>query len=148
MKKFSVAKKNVIITVILVIVIFASGVLTGFFAGPMMRREFRGGPPGPPPSPERIKQMMRQRIVSRLELNTEQRAELEPVIEVWYRTMENLRQEHAPLYGAAFNTLFDSLPPFLNEKQQAELAKLKQEMSERHKHSRKSSVNYNGDTKK
>jgi hypothetical protein len=133
MKNFSVAKKNVILTVIMAIVIFASGVLTGFFGGPMLRREFRGGPPGPPPEPERIKNMMRQRIVSRLGLNTEQCAEIEPVIEVWYRTMENLRREHAPLYGAAFDTLFDSLQPFLNEEQRGKLTEMRQEMSERHK---------------
>ncbi|MBN2642670.1 MAG: hypothetical protein JXR78_13535 [Victivallales bacterium] len=133
MKNFSVAKKNVILTVILAIVIFASGVLTGFFAGPMMRREFRGGPLGPPPSPEQIKHMMRQRIVSRLDLSAKQCAEIEPVIEIWYRTMENLRREHAPLYEAAFKTLFDSLQPFLNDEQRVKLTAMRKEMSERHK---------------
>lgn len=120
--------KNVLITCSLAMVLYLSGVVTGYYAHRLYEpRSFKH---------KRfnfnMKMMMCKRISKRLDLTKEQQDKVAPAIDLWYKEMESLRREHAPAYGKVFNNLFEQIDKVLTPPQKQKLEEFRQELKKRH----------------
>lgn len=118
-------KKNIWLSITLIAVIFISGAAAGFFAGRLaaekrFRRSHR-----PPRSEKNMRAMFEKRLCKRLKLTEEQKKSAMPLIDSWLNAMDKLRQEHSPLYQAAFNKFYKEIMPLLTPEQITELDKMR-----------------------
>jgi hypothetical protein len=79
-----------------------------------------------------MRAMFENRICKRLKLTEEQKKSAMPLINTWLNDMDKLRQEHAPLYLAAFSKFYKKMAPLLTPEQITELDKMQNRFN-RHK---------------
>ncbi|MDD5697844.1 MAG: hypothetical protein PHH77_04440 [Victivallaceae bacterium] len=118
-------KKNVWLSIGLIIVVFVSGAAAGFFAGRLTPPGHNYRPRPPARSREQMKALFERHICRRLNLTAEQLKTARPLLNNWFEEMEKLRRLHAPQYAAAFNKFYAKLLPLLSAEQKRTLDKMR-----------------------
>lgn len=118
-------KKNILLLIALIAIIFISGAGAGFFAGRLTAPQPQRKRHKLPRTKTEMKTMFQRHICQRLKLTDEQKKSAQVIIEGWFDEMGKLRELHAPLYDAVFNKFYTQMVPILSPEQKMELDKLK-----------------------
>ena len=124
-----IMKKNIYLTITLICVIFLSGATAGFFTGrmtapkgPRRHRKWRR-------SREEMRAFFKNKICKRLDIKTDQKKIVLPMIDTWLEDMDKLRAKHAPQYTEVFDKFYNKIAPVLSTSQKEKLEKMRKKIT-------------------